>query len=161
VVLVSNKVYKSNYGLSKVWNDTYFHIGLKGRFEGVSLTASRASVATLAFLASNSSVNTLKIFAPCGGKNTCQNACWGASPNPVVCGPVLTLRALTLGQNVPKQKCRETAQNCSTADQKKWKVFSNIRAGHIIVLPPQKTRLETLENRAFFRTKWSHISPAF
>ena len=40
----------------------------------------------------------------CAGrrKNTCQNACWGVSPNPVVCGPVLTLRSLTLGQNVPK-----------------------------------------------------------
>lgn len=37
-------------------------------FPGDALTASRASVATLAFLASNSSVNTLKIFAPGGGK---------------------------------------------------------------------------------------------
>ena len=72
--------------------------------------ASRASVATLAFLASNSSVNTLDIFAPSGGKNACQNTCWGASPNPAGCGPVLTLRALTLGQNVPKQKCRGTAK---------------------------------------------------
>jgi len=72
--------------------------------------ASSASVATLAFLASNSSVNTLKIFAPNDGKNACQNACWGASPNPVVCGPVLTLRALTSGQNVPKQKYRGTAK---------------------------------------------------
>ena len=115
---------------------------------GISLTASRASVATLAFLASNSSVNTLKIFAPSGGKNACQNACWGASPNPrrrkvrfvpfppcgengtrslapplptqpaslglrvdpIGCGPVLTLRALTLGQNVPNQKYRGTAK---------------------------------------------------
>ena len=74
------------------------------RFKGHSLTASRASVATLAFLASNSSVNTLDIFAPSGGKNACQNTCWGASPNPAGCGPVLTLRALTLGQNVPKFK---------------------------------------------------------
>jgi hypothetical protein len=49
-------------------------------------------------------------FAPGGGKNACQNACWGASPNPVVCGPALTLRALTLGQNVPKQKYQGTAK---------------------------------------------------
>jgi len=93
-------------------------------------------------------VNTLKNFAPCGGKIAYQNACWGASPNPrrrkvcfvpfppfgengtrslapplptqpaslglrrdpIGCGPVLTLWALTLGQNVPKQKCRGTAK---------------------------------------------------
>ena len=129
----------------------------------------------------------------------CQNACWGASPNPrrrkvrfapftpfdenctrslapplptqsaslglrvapIGCGPVLMLWALTLGQNVPKQKCRGTAQNCSPADQKMWKVFSNIRTGHIIVLPPHETRLETIENRAFFRAKCSHISSSF
>ena len=40
----------------------------------------------------------------------CKNACWGASPNPVGCGPVLTCRALILGQNVPKQKRRGTAK---------------------------------------------------
>ena len=51
-------------------------------FPGDALTASNSSVATLAFLASNSSVNTLDIFAPSGGKNACQNTCWGASPNP-------------------------------------------------------------------------------
>ena len=33
---------------------------------------------------------------------------------------------------------------------KMWKVFSNIRAGYIIILPPQKPRLETLANRAVF-----------
>ena len=128
---------------------------------GISLTASRASVATLAFLASNSSVNTLDIFAPSCGKNACQNTCWGVFPNPVSCGPVLTLRTLTLGQNVPKQKCRGTAQNCSPADLKMWKVFSNICAGHIIILPHHKSRRKTLANRAFFRAKCSHISPAF
>lgn len=79
-------------------------------FPRYALTASRASVATLVFLASNSSVNTFKIFALCGGKNACQNACWGASLNPAVCGAVLTLRALTLGHFVPKQKCWGTAK---------------------------------------------------
>ena len=115
---------------------------------GISLTASRASVATLAFLASNSSVNTLKIFVPGRQQNAYQNACWGASPNPrrrkvcfvpfppcgenctrslapplptqpaslglrvdpIGCGPVLTLWALTFGQNVPKQKYQGTAK---------------------------------------------------
>lgn len=43
-------------------------------------------------------------------EDVCKNACWGASPNPVVCGPTLTCQALTLGQNVPKRKSRGTAQ---------------------------------------------------
>ena len=75
-----------------------------GDFRVYALTASRASVATLA------------IFAPLRGR---KNACWGASPNPAtsgqvvpklwraapsVCGPTLTRRALTLGQSVPKRK---------------------------------------------------------
>ena len=120
------------------------------RFKECSLTASRASIATLAFFASNSSVNTLDIFAPSSDKNACQNACWGTSPNPAGCGPVLTLRALTLGQNVPKQKYPGTAQNCSPADRKMWKVFSNIRAGHIIVFPLKKRGWKPLKAGRFF-----------
>ena len=58
-------------------------------------------------MASKASVDTLAIFAR---PRASENACWGASPNPVGCGPVLTRRALTLGQNVPKQKRRGTAK---------------------------------------------------
>lgn len=66
---------------------------------GISLTASRASVATLAFLASNSSVSTLKIFAPGGGKILAKMLVGESPQTRFVCGPVLTLRSLTLGQN--------------------------------------------------------------
>ena len=147
-------------------------------------------------MASNSSVATLNIFAT---RRACENACWGASPNPhrrkvrfvpfppcgengtrslapplptqpaslglrrdpIGCGPVLMLRALTLGQNVPKQKRRGTAQNCSPVNQKMWKVVSNIGAGHINILPPQRLRPKTLANRALFSSKCSHINNAF
>ena len=85
---------------------------------------------------------------------------WACAGPPIGCVPMLTLRAFTSGQNVPKQKCRGTAKSCSLADRKMWKVFSNIRTGHIIILPPQKTRLETLANRAFFRAN-VHTSALF
>ena len=119
-------------------------------FPRYALTASRASVATLVFLASNSSVNTFKIFALCGGKNACQNACWGASLNPAVCGAVLTLRALTLGHFVPKAEMLGNSKSCSPAGWKMWKVFSNIRAGHIIILPLKNRGWKPLQIGRFF-----------
>ena len=46
-------------------------------------------------LASNSSVATLDIFAT---RRACENACWGASPNPVSSGPM----GLNFGTKCPK-----------------------------------------------------------
>ena len=127
---------------------------------GISLTASRASVATLAFLASNSSVNTLKIFAPGGGKILAKMLV-GSLPKPGCLRPGADAPFLNFGTKCPKVEMPGNSKNCSPADRKMWKVFSNIRTGHIIILPPQKPRLETLANRAFFRAKCPHIGPAF
>ena len=68
---------------------------------------------------------------------------------------------LNFGTKCPKSEIPGNSKNCSPADRKMWKVFSSIYAGHIIILPPQKTRLETLANRVFFRPKCSHISLLF
>ena len=85
----------------------------------------------------------------------------GSLPKPGWLRPGADAPGLNFGTKCPKAKMPGNSQNCSPADRKMWKVFSNIRAWHIIVLPPQKPRLETLANRAFFRAKCPHISPAF
>ena len=68
---------------------------------GISLTASRASVATLCVFGKQFECEHTQDFCA-GRRKILANACWGVSPNPVVCGPVLTLRSLTLGQKCPK-----------------------------------------------------------
>ena len=85
----------------------------------------------------------------------------GSLPKPGWLRPGADAPGLNLGTKCPKAETPGNSQNCSPADRKMWKVFSNIRAGHIIVLPPQKPRLETLKSRAFFGAKCSHITPAF
>ena len=129
-------------------------------FPRYALTASRASVATLVFLTSNSSVNTLKICAV--RRQKCLPKCLlGSLPEPSCLRRGADTPCLNFGTKCPKAEMLGNSFCCSPAGWKMWKVFSNIRAGHIIILPPQKPRLETLANRAFFRAKCSHISSAF
>lgn len=85
----------------------------------------------------------------------------GSLPKPGCLRPGADAPFLNFGTKCPKVEMPGNSKNCSPADRKMWKVFSNIRTGHIIILPPQKPRLETLANRAFFRAKCPHIGPAF
>lgn len=71
-------------------------------FPGDALTASRASVATLAFLASNLSVNTLKIFVP-GRRQKCFPKCLlGSLPKPGWLRPGADAPGLNFGTKCPK-----------------------------------------------------------
>lgn len=85
----------------------------------------------------------------------------GSLPEPSCLRRGADTPCLNFGTKCPKAEMLGNSFCCSPAGWKMWKVFSNIRAGHIIILPPQKPRLETLANRAFFRAKCSHISSAF
>ena len=104
-------------------------------------------------LASNSSVATLDIFATC---RTCENACWGTSPNPVSSGPV----GLNFGTKCPKAETPGNSAKLFPGRLKMWKVVSNIGVGHINILPLHQTRLKPLANRALFSSKCSHLRPA-
>lgn len=85
----------------------------------------------------------------------------GSLPKPGCLRPGADAPSLNFGTKCPKAEIPGNSKNCSPADRKMWKVFSNIRAGHIIILPLHKSRLETLANRAFFRAKCLHINPVF
>ena len=74
----------------------------------------------------------------------------GRLPKPGQLRPGADAPGLNFGAKCPKAEMPENSKKRSPADQKMQKVFSNIRAGHIIIYPLKKRGWKPLQTGHFF-----------